>query len=382
MAGFDIVMQSLKKGFFYMKAISSLMLLLGLVIHTAVTYGAVDYGSAWLIKSPQNSPWFDLMVSFIHSFRMPVFFVAVGWIFGSWFVDLRLEKSVVNHGVLWAIFKKIIAPFILGVFLICPLTDWAISYSQSAFGIVPKGQILFHPIFLGRLHHLWFLYFWLLLCFVSFLLLLTLRPKLSMKKQIGSYLSRLFSSIWLRTLVLAGLIFLDLSSMGTSFIRTNGKWQIIPSIFVAYFLFFSLGHLLSRVNGLAKWKGNAGLEIGLGVLLFLISYNIKGDFAFSGGFLSILFVKQWFAGFYTSLFVFGFISVNHSFGNLLSPKTSAFFDSAVWIYVVHLPIAVFLSGFLSGFGLPLFLQFGMSLFGTGLICFLMYKVIKALNPSI
>lgn len=54
-------------------ALRAIMMLLGIVLHSAVTYGSVDYKTAWPLKDPNNNLIFDLIAGFIHAFRMPVF---------------------------------------------------------------------------------------------------------------------------------------------------------------------------------------------------------------------------------------------------------------------------------------------------------------------
>jgi hypothetical protein len=55
------------------------MMLLGLVLHSAISYGVLDYGDAWSLEDPEaTSPLFDLMVGYIHAFRMPVFLAKAG----------------------------------------------------------------------------------------------------------------------------------------------------------------------------------------------------------------------------------------------------------------------------------------------------------------
>lgn len=59
------------------------MTLLGVVLHSGVTYTVADLGSAWSLKDPDTrNVAFDLLGGFIHSFRMPVFFVVAGF-FGA-----------------------------------------------------------------------------------------------------------------------------------------------------------------------------------------------------------------------------------------------------------------------------------------------------------
>jgi glucan biosynthesis protein C len=57
-------------------SLRAIMMLLGLVIHSSITYGIYEYGDTWVLKDPSsNSILNDRIVFFIHSFRMQIFFV-------------------------------------------------------------------------------------------------------------------------------------------------------------------------------------------------------------------------------------------------------------------------------------------------------------------
>ena len=45
-------------------ALRATMMLLGLVLHSAVSYTASPLGAAWPYHDPHTSPWFDLIVFF------------------------------------------------------------------------------------------------------------------------------------------------------------------------------------------------------------------------------------------------------------------------------------------------------------------------------
>ena len=57
----------------------SIMMLLGLVIHSAVSFTAKPLGGAWPYQDGNTSVFFDIVVFFIHVFRMPLFFMMAGF---------------------------------------------------------------------------------------------------------------------------------------------------------------------------------------------------------------------------------------------------------------------------------------------------------------
>ena len=53
------------------------MMLLGVVIHSAVAYATLD--DVWWLKDPQTTQMMDMLTLFLHTFRLPAFFVMAGF---------------------------------------------------------------------------------------------------------------------------------------------------------------------------------------------------------------------------------------------------------------------------------------------------------------
>ena len=156
-------------------------MMLGIVLHAAMFYLASPPPAVPPIVDRNNSAVFDVVLAFIHGFRMPTFFVVAGF-----FTALLAEKRGVA-----ATYKdrarRVLAPLLAGVLTILPLTvlfmlDFllaarfgshrllpdpdalkALDREMRAIGM-PQGQI--------PLVHLWFLYY---LCYF-YLLIPVLRP--------------------------------------------------------------------------------------------------------------------------------------------------------------------------------------------------------------
>ena len=64
-------------------SLRAIMMLLGVVLHTAITYSKIDYSGAWSLKDINSTSLImDYIVFVIHNFRMPIFFVVAGF-FGA-----------------------------------------------------------------------------------------------------------------------------------------------------------------------------------------------------------------------------------------------------------------------------------------------------------
>jgi glucans biosynthesis protein C len=94
-------------------AMRAAMMFLGLVLHTATTYCVTPLGEAWPLKDPNTSELFDILLFFIHSFRMPAFFLLAGF-----FAALLMDRYAA-WGFLKNRFVRIVVP--LGYLLLTPL---------------------------------------------------------------------------------------------------------------------------------------------------------------------------------------------------------------------------------------------------------------------
>jgi len=86
----------------------STMMLLGVVIHSAVSYMIFEADQVWPYRDPKNSVFFDILVGTIHSFRMPIFFLMSGF-FAALIYHRRGAKQFIQNRT-----KRILLPFIAG----------------------------------------------------------------------------------------------------------------------------------------------------------------------------------------------------------------------------------------------------------------------------
>jgi glucans biosynthesis protein C len=157
------------------------MMLLGVILHSATFYIAAPPPHLPIITDPNNSLAMDAVFDFIHSFRMPCFFVLAGF-----FTALLVEKRGVA-GAYRNRLARIALPFVAGMFTILPLTllfmlDFSLSVRYGIHQLLPDAQDVARlerdaraqgiPAGLPTMH-LWFLlylcYFYLLIPFCRML---------------------------------------------------------------------------------------------------------------------------------------------------------------------------------------------------------------------
>ena len=114
-------------------ALRAAAMLLGIVLHASLSFCIVP----WPVEDTQRNDGLGIVYALIHGFRMPVFFVMSGF-FTAMLWRKRGLASLLRHR-----FRRILLPFILGLFTIVPVTH--ISYIAAAtnftFSITPdKGE--------------------------------------------------------------------------------------------------------------------------------------------------------------------------------------------------------------------------------------------------
>ena len=106
-------------------SLRAIMMLLGLVIHSAITYGVIDYGDAWSLKDTGTTHLSnDFTVNLIHAFRMQIFFLVAGFFGAMLFYErqpLRMAKNRISRIVFSFIaFVLLQMPHIYGYTLTSP----------------------------------------------------------------------------------------------------------------------------------------------------------------------------------------------------------------------------------------------------------------------
>ena len=99
------------------------MMLLGLVIHSAMGYVIFPTDRTWPFKDPHPSAFFDLLVMFIHAFRMPVFFVIAGF-FAAFLYSTRGSRALLRNRA-----ERIALPLTCAWIILFPLVIVAVRWT-------------------------------------------------------------------------------------------------------------------------------------------------------------------------------------------------------------------------------------------------------------
>jgi glucans biosynthesis protein C len=221
-------------------SLRAVMMLLGLVLHSAMGYVTFPTDRVWPFKDAHPSAFFDLLVMFIHSFRMPVFFVIAGF-FAAFLYYTRGASSLFYNRA-----RRIALPLACGWIILFPLIIVAAGLAQARSSVqipVDPNDLTLSRL-LNHLMHLWFLYDLLILYGVA-LLVMPLVQRIPQK--VRDYILDGFS--WVVPVIWGPVLFslitvLTLYPMQEWALDTSDSFLPPLRILTAYGVFFIFGWFL------------------------------------------------------------------------------------------------------------------------------------------
>lgn len=338
-------------------ALRAAMMLLGIVLHSAVNYAVVPLGEAWPYKDPQTNGVFDLLVVFIHLFRMPVFFVAAGF-FGALLMERDGVRAFVANRA-----RRVLLPLALFWPIVVPAIGAGFLYATTRAGspldmaAMGSGSFLRRPV----LGHLWFL--WDLTLFYAAVALfapLASRIPARWRPRVDSAFGALATTITgaLAMSVVTAVTLLPMTHAG---LDTSAALLPPMRVLVAYGVFFTFGWLLYRRRDILEpfargWK--VPILAGAGASVAYLAVAIRQPFT-----------DPWLghvagcalAGLAIWMLIYGIVG---AFVRLLDrprPIVRYLSDASYWMYIVHLPFTIAVPGVLAPFAIPAALKFAITL---------------------
>lgn len=346
-------------------ALRAIIMLLGLVLHSAITYVTFDNRSVWGIQDNNSSHlFFDWLTYYIHSFRMPIFFVVAGFFTALLFYERSLWSMLENR------LHRIVYPFIVFVILLWPCVNFIFFFTGTIINgtnnslsdaLIKLLQIGFIP---SRTMHLWFLYYLVFYSIFGCLFGIIIK-KMNLSSIIQYGYKLLMMSPFLRPIWFACPTFIFLFFAEVTWVEKTGSfipnWKPISF----YFTFYLFGWLmyLSKIH-LKRLTQHAGWLVFFATTLF----NIKFYYRDLLSVIVIMFCNSLIAW----LFIFGIIGVFIHYFSHHSTKMRIISDASYWFYLIHLPLTCLVPGLLMPFDLPSWLKFTLVLCSTSFICWLSY----------
>lgn len=363
----------------YLDNLRALAMLLGVFLHSALAY-AQPAQSVWLATDTESSIAVDISIWFIHLFRMGLFFFLSGY-----FAKLVIERKGMRH-FLWSRCLRIVAPFVLFYpFLLAAMTVvivFAISYLVEPRGLMgliaamavgdSAGQKREPP---GTMH-LWFLYYLVAFSGLSALLYNVKWLKLE---------------TWFKRphfLLLCPLILLPGAFAGGTPLPAPESFIPLWWPFAFYGLFYVAGwQLFGREQFLDSWRPYIWLVAMISLAMFVPYYMLMpvldlnsflaGSAQQSNG---IRFVLACLTAYLSVLLTILSLLLARRYLAGKNPLLSFVADSSYWVYLLHLPIVLFLQTLLVPMALPWWLKFIIVLVGTMVPCMATYVVFVRYTP--
>lgn len=336
--------------FHALDAIRAFALLLGVVLHAAMSF-LPGFGITG-IPLIDNSPSTTLAVIFftIHMFRMVLFFFIAGFFGHLLFKRLGLSQFIRNRLIRIAVPLVVGWPFVLTLIIV----SFAVAYDpkSATTPATPPPDAEKVPFYFP-LTHLWFLYVLLWM----YTLVLLARPVFSLVfdrggrgRTVADTLVRNIAAAWWGPVVLATPVCLALLSQ-----KQWVMWfgvptpdnSLLPNLtaFKGFFVAFTFGWLAHRQVELLKvWQSRWQWNLGAAVCLTITTLLITGPAptytpAERDGVMVTCAITYCLATWY---WTFGLIGAGLQFCSNHSPRLRYLADASYWIYLIHLPV-VFLA---------------------------------------
>jgi len=334
----------------YLDATRAFALVLGIVFHACLSFMPVFMG--WAVQDISTSPLVAMFMTVSHSFRMEAFFLLAGF-----FSHLTFHRKGAAEFVRSRMLR-IVVPFVVGWFILRPLvvSGWIMGSASlrgdvdvwaGLLGGFQTLSTLPTRIFAGS--HLWFLYY---LALITTLVLLV-RGLVTATGSWQALIVRRADALvaWLANSRVSLVILAVPTAATLWFMRFWGMdtpdKSLVPHLpsLVIYGGFFVLGWMLSRqrelISQFARLTPQRWILAGIGTAAILLLGEIERD---PGHPRYVAAHVGYAMGYALTMWSLVFLTIGVF--RKLCQRPNAFVrylaDSSYWMYLIHLPIVVWL----------------------------------------
>ncbi len=340
----------------------AILMWLGIVLHVTAIYGFEPSPIIW--RDEQRSVMADVLMTSIHAFRMPAFFILAG------FFAMLLAQSRGPSGLLRHRLARLALPFALfwpflwvasGLAALAflnriALGQWGLDRTVIANLPVPQGP---------NTMHLWFLWMLLWFCGVTSALLCLPRAWFAPSASVLAWLAR---QPW-GFAVLALPLLAAGASYPRGFLVPSGAFLPPWNEWLHNGLFFVFGLVLHgrQAELFAQFQRRWALCAAAGLLFYagtVVVMHLHGP-ALLGAYS--YHCAGWLWSFACIGLALKFLQSRHRVLGYLS-------DSAYWVYLVHFPLTILFGALLYQLPLPALLKIAINIAATTLVCVGSYQL--------
>lgn len=342
----------------------ALYLVLGIPFHAAVIY---SLSHEWAVSSPEKSQSLTWLADFIHTFRMPGFFLLAGL-----FAMMLIERKGAWPWLKSRLFRLGL-PLLSATVLIVPAQILISGLAGVLNGAIPPSDLGGHLA--AQLTHFgepWISHLWFLWVLIAYCIGLAALQVLSRGK-LGRSLDRLVE--WIaenRILSLATFAAIcELAARAQEIVVAAspyyGNAVINYNLYVVYFAFGAVVQSSGRLNALLLRPGPLAALAGAALVIF-------SQGAWPNLFVHTLKVM---AGITGALMIVGFISnLAHRHCNRPDARVRKLVDASFTVYLFHHPVIMALAAAFLLVDLPPVLEFAIIATSAGLISYAIHLAVS------
>jgi fucose 4-O-acetylase-like acetyltransferase len=354
----------------------AIMMWLGIVLHVVINHTTGPSPLPW--RDTQTTPVADLILVFIHAFRMPVFFILAGY-----FVALLVERRGYN-GMLVHRLRRLALPFAIfwPVLIVCTTVLMLVYLHLMAYGTVGIDVSLItkksKPASPFNTMHMWFIYYLIWFCVLTAAFAKAAAWVPAKLRATGDAVFRALASHWWGPLILAIPLAIIGSSYRAGMLAANGSFIPNANELVHNGLFFVFGLYLYRHQDFLfpLYTKNCWRNALAGFVVFVLVLGAFQTFVTHPN--GVPHIEAWIAFLYNltswlwSLALIGLFLRYLPTQNRVLRYVS---ESSYWVFLVHMLGTI-------GFGAVLFSQpFGpltkiaLNILATTAACLLTYQLL-------
>lgn len=339
-------------------------LVLGIPFHAAVIY---SLNHEWSVSSPDKSQVLTWFTEFLHTFRMPGFFLLAG-LFSMMLLDRQGPWAWLKTRML-----RLGLPLLFATLLIVPFQISVQQIALAVNGTVPASDL---PRLIGAqlthfgepwIAHLWFL--WVLIAYCIGLAILQALSRGTLRARLEAFVDWVANNRMLSLAAFAVICALaaHVQSLVVAASPYYGNAVINYNLYVIYFGFGALVYSSRTLNDLLLKPGPLAFALGAGLVTFslvphadLITHTLKVVAAIIG-----------------ALLIVGFISnMAHRHFGLENARIRKLVDASFTIYLFHHPVIYVLGTLFLLVNLPPVIEFAIIAISAGFISYAIHLAVS------